>query len=105
MEIFRSAGIEEAIRREEPPFPWESGIMFVESLAGQAFENLMEDMNAYFTDASPVEGNSIAQAIPGTIFLRQMELRPQGLSSCGRTGTSDGENRLPGKIMMKWNRC
>lgn len=73
MEIFRSAGIEEEIRREEPPFPREFGIMFVESLAGQLFDNLMEDMSAYFTDASPVEGNGIAQDLLEPVLRTQAE--------------------------------
>ncbi|GIP31033.1 FAD-dependent monooxygenase [Paenibacillus sp. J2TS4] len=73
MEIFRSAGIEDEIRREEPPFPREFGIMFVESLAGQVIENLMEDMSAYFTDASPVEGNGIAQDLLEPVLRAQAE--------------------------------
>ncbi|MEJ8544739.1 FAD-dependent monooxygenase [Brevibacillus borstelensis] len=73
MEIFRSAGIEEEIRREEPPFPQEFGVMFVESLAGQVFDNLMEDMSAYFTDASPVEGNGIAQDLLEPVLRAQAE--------------------------------
>lgn len=73
MEIFRSAGIEEEIRREEPPFPREFGVMFVESLAGQMFDNLMEDMSAYFTDASPVEGNGIAQDLLEPVLRAQAE--------------------------------
>ncbi|WP_213585309.1 FAD-dependent monooxygenase [Paenibacillus sp. J2TS4] len=73
MEIFRSAGIDEEIRREEPPFPREFGIMFVESLAGQLFDNLMEDMSAYFTDASPVEGNGIAQDLLEPVLRAQAE--------------------------------
>lgn len=73
MEIFRSAGVEEEIRREEPPFPREFGIMFVESLAGEVFENLMEDMSAYFTDASPVEGNGIAQDLLEPVLRMKAE--------------------------------
>ncbi|GIN59942.1 FAD-dependent oxidoreductase [Lederbergia ruris] len=73
MEIFRSAGIEEEIRREEPPFPREFGIMFVESLAGRLFDNLMEDMSAYFTGASPVEGNGIAQDLLEPVLRAQAE--------------------------------
>lgn len=73
MEIFRSAGIEEEIRHEEPPFPKEFGVMFVESLAGQVFDNLMEDMSAYFTDASPVEGNGIAQDLLEPVLREQAE--------------------------------
>jgi len=73
MEIFRSAGIEKEIRREEPPFPREFGIMFVESLAGQLYDNLMEDMSAYFTDASPVEGNGIAQDLLEPVLRAQAE--------------------------------
>ncbi|GIO30312.1 FAD-dependent oxidoreductase [Paenibacillus albilobatus] len=73
MEIFRSAGIEEEIRREEPPFPRDFGVMFVESLAGQMFDNLMEDMSAYFTDLSPVEGNGIAQDLLEPVLREQAE--------------------------------
>ncbi|SHE12281.1 2,4-dichlorophenol 6-monooxygenase [Chlamydia abortus] len=73
MEIFRSAGIEDEIRREEPPFPREFGVMFVESLAGEMFDNLMEDMSAYFTDASPVEGNGIAQDLLEPVLREQAE--------------------------------
>lgn len=73
LEIFRSAGIEKEIRREEPPFPREFGVMFVESLAGQMFDNLMEDMSAYFTDLSPVEGNGIAQDLLEPVLREQAE--------------------------------
>lgn len=73
MEIYRSAGIEQDIRREEPPFPREFGVMFVESLAGQMFDNLMEDMNAYFTDLSPVEGNGLAQDLLEPVLRAQVE--------------------------------
>lgn len=73
MEIYRMAGIEEDIRREEPPFPREFGVMFVESLAGQVFDNLMEDMSAYFTDLSPVAGNGIAQDLLEPVLRAQVE--------------------------------
>ncbi|MDR9857455.1 FAD-dependent monooxygenase [Paenibacillus sp. VCA1] len=73
MEIFRAAGIEKEIRREEPPFPRDFGVMFVESLAGQMFDNLMEDMSAYFTDLSPVEGNGIAQDLLEPVLREQAE--------------------------------
>lgn len=73
LEIFRSAGIEDEIRREEPPFPREFGVMFVESLARQTFDNLMEDMSAYFTDLSPVEGNGIAQDLLEPVLREQAE--------------------------------
>ncbi|WP_145140887.1 FAD-dependent monooxygenase [Paenibacillus sp. Y412MC10] len=73
MEIFRSVGMEGEIRREEPPFPREFGVMFVESLAGQMFDNLMEDMSAYFTDLSPVEGNGIAQDLLEPVIRTQAE--------------------------------
>ncbi|CAG7608881.1 4-methyl-5-nitrocatechol 5-monooxygenase [Paenibacillus solanacearum] len=73
MEIFRSAGIEEEIRREEPPFSREFGVMFVESLAGQPIDNLMEDMSAYFTALSPVEGNGIAQDLLEPVLRAQAE--------------------------------
>ncbi|MEI0735978.1 FAD-dependent monooxygenase [Paenibacillus sp. JTLBN-2024] len=47
--------------------------MFVESLAGQTFDNLMEDMSAYFTDLSPVEGNGIAQDLLEPVLREQAE--------------------------------
>src|SRR5438552_12464590 len=38
MELFRSVGIEEAIRRIEPPLPQGNQVLMVESLVGQQFD-------------------------------------------------------------------
>src|SRR5690348_166520 len=45
MEIFRSVGIEAAIRQVEPPFSRNSNVPLVESLVGQEFDRFMEDMS------------------------------------------------------------
>jgi putative polyketide hydroxylase len=74
MEIYRSAGIEEEIRREEPPFSHKYGVMFVESLTGEVIDNLMEDMSAYFSEVSPVEGNGIAQDQLEPVLRSQAEM-------------------------------
>ncbi|MGI8553692.1 MAG: FAD-dependent monooxygenase [Dehalococcoidia bacterium] len=63
MEIFRAAEAESAIRQIEPPFSSDSNVPLVESLVGQEFDHLMEDMSAYFTPASPVRGSLIAQDV------------------------------------------
>ena len=60
LEMFRAAGVEEAIRRIEPPLASVDGsILLVESLVGQVFDNLQEDVSSIFT--GPVQGSAIAQ--------------------------------------------
>lgn len=59
MELFRSAGIEDAIRQVEPPVPQDGNIPLVESLVGQEFDRLQEDVSSVF--AGPVQGSAIAQ--------------------------------------------
>jgi hypothetical protein len=46
MELYRTIGIEPAIRQVEPPFSADSVIPLVEGLVGQEFDRLMEDMSA-----------------------------------------------------------
>jgi len=71
MEIFRSVGVEDAIRQVEPPFPSDSSVPLVESLMGQEFDNLMEDFSAHFTPASPIQGSLIAQDVLEAILRAQ----------------------------------
>lgn len=82
LEIFRSVGAEAGIRQVEPPFSMDSRVPLAESLVGQEFDNLMEDMSAYFTPASPVRGSLIAQdvlelVLPGLAKQAGGELRYQ----------------------------
>ncbi|UUZ81115.1 FAD-dependent monooxygenase [Paenibacillus sp. P26] len=69
MEIFRAAGAEPAIRRVEPAFSEDSRVPLAKSLAGEPFDNLMEDFSAYFTSASPVRGSLIAQDMLETVLV------------------------------------
>lgn len=73
MEIFRSIGVESAIREIEPSFSRDSNVPLVESLTGQEFDCLMEDMSAYFTEASPVTGSLIAQDVLEPVLRAQAE--------------------------------
>jgi putative polyketide hydroxylase len=60
LEMFRAAGVEEAIRRIEPPLASVDGsTLLVESLVGQVFDNLQENVSSIFT--GPVPGSAIAQ--------------------------------------------
>lgn len=68
MEIFRSVGAEPVIRQVEPRFSTASRVPLAESLVGEEFDNLMEDMSAYFTEASPVDGSLIAQDVLETVL-------------------------------------
>jgi putative polyketide hydroxylase len=63
MELLRPTGVEPAIRRVEPLFPRDSRVLVLESLVGQEFDRVMEDMSAYFTSASPAAGSLIAQDV------------------------------------------
>jgi putative polyketide hydroxylase len=63
MEILRSAGVEPAIRRVEPPFAKDDVVPIVESLVGEELGRIQEDMGAAFTEASPVSGSLIAQDV------------------------------------------
>ncbi len=61
MEIFRSVGVEEAIRQVEPLVPQDSNVPLVESLVGQEFDVLQEDISGLFS--GPVPGSGIAQDV------------------------------------------
>ena len=62
MEMFRSVGIEEAIHQVEAPFYMSGNLLMVESLVGQEFDVLQEDVDAFFIgDSSPALGSQIAQ--------------------------------------------
>lgn len=69
MEIFRAAGAEDAIRAVEPTAPMGSRIPMAESLVSEEIDNLMADMGAYSTPASPVSGSAIAQDVLEPVLL------------------------------------
>jgi putative polyketide hydroxylase len=71
MEILRSTGTEAAIRQVEPPFSLDSNVPLVESLVGQELDHLMDDMSAYFTEASPVRGSLISQDVLEPVLRAQ----------------------------------
>jgi len=75
IEIFRLVGAEAGIRQVEPPFPRISNIPMVESLVGEVVDTLMgsDDFQAYFTDASPVEGSGIAQDVLEPVLRARAE--------------------------------
>jgi putative polyketide hydroxylase len=73
MELFRTVGIEPAIRRVEPPFPEHSVVARTQSLVGQEYDRVIEDMSAYFTAASPERGSLIAQDVLEPILRAQAE--------------------------------
>src|SRR5579863_2143777 len=56
MEMFRSVGVEEEIRKVESPFPEESNILLVESLTGQVFDNLQNEAELGDLFIGPVPG-------------------------------------------------
>src|SRR5258708_8622582 len=64
MELFRSVGVEEAIRQVESTIPEESCVLLVESLVGQEFDCLQADIKGLLTHAtSRVHGSYIAQDV------------------------------------------
>lgn len=74
MELFRSVGIEEAIRQVEPPFSKDGNVPLVESLVGQEFDCLQEDIKSLFVnDASPVQGSAIAQDVLEPVLRTKAE--------------------------------
>ncbi len=74
MELFRGVGIEEAIHQVEPPIPQDSNIPLVESLVGQEFDVLEEDISSLFNnDASPARGSAIAQDVLEPILRARAE--------------------------------
>jgi putative polyketide hydroxylase len=74
MEIFRSVGIEEAIHQVEAPFNMSGNLLMVESLVGQEFDVLQEDVDAFFIgDSSPARGSQIAQDVLEPILRARAE--------------------------------
>ena len=74
MELFRSVGIEEAIRQVEPPYSRDGNVPMVESLVGQEFDRLEEDVSVYFTNGtSPVQGSGIAQDVLEPVLRARTE--------------------------------
>ncbi len=63
MEMFRSVGVEQEIRKVESPFPEESNVLLVESLTGQVFDNLQNEAELGDLFIGPVPGSAIAQDV------------------------------------------
>jgi putative polyketide hydroxylase len=73
-EMFRSVGIEEAIHQVEAPFYMSGNLLIVESLVGQEFDVLQEDVDAFFIgDSSPALGSQIAQDVLEPILRARAE--------------------------------
>ncbi len=84
MELFRSVGVEEAIRQVESTIPEDSHVLLVESLVGQEFDCLQADIKGLLTHAtSPVRGSSIAQDVLEPV----LRARAEQLSGDLRFGT------------------
>jgi len=74
MEMFRSVGIEDAIHQVEAPFYMSGNLLMVESLVGQEFDVLQEDVDAFFIgDSSPALGSQIAQDVLEPILRARSE--------------------------------
>src|SRR3989440_6947094 len=74
MEMFRSVGIEEAIHEVEAPLNMSGNLLLVESLVGQEFDVLQEDVDAFFiSDSSPALGSQIAQDVLEPILRARSE--------------------------------
>jgi len=74
MELFRSVGIENAIRQAEPPVILAGKTLLVESLVGQEFDSYLEDISTLFiTDASPTQGSAIAQDVLEPVLRARAE--------------------------------
>ena len=74
MEMFRSVGIEEAIRQAEPPVTLAGETLLVESLVGQEFDSYLEDISDLFiTAASPARGSAIAQDVLEPVLRARAE--------------------------------
>ena len=64
MEMFRNVGIEEAIHQVEAPYNMSGNVLMVESLVGQEFDVLQENVDNLFTgDSSPARGGVAAQDV------------------------------------------
>ena len=64
MEMFRNVGIEEAIHQVESPYDMSGNVLLVESLVGQEFDVLQQDVDDLFAgDGSPARGSVAAQDV------------------------------------------
>ncbi|QBD76934.1 hypothetical protein EPA93_13340 [Ktedonosporobacter rubrisoli] len=64
MEFFRRLGIEDDIHKVEPPFLQGGNVLLVDSLVGQEFDRLQEDVSSLFNNAdSAARGSAIAQDV------------------------------------------
>lgn len=78
MEMFRAAGVEEAIRRVEPPLASVDGYtLLAESLVGEKFDTLLEEIGSIFT--GPVPGSAIAQDLLEPLLRARAEQLGGGL--------------------------
>ena len=74
MEMFRSVGIEEAIHQVEAPLNMSGNLLLVESLVGQEFDVLQENVDDLFTgDSSPARGSQVAQDLLEPVIRSQAE--------------------------------
>src|SRR5258708_13405963 len=73
MELFRSVGVAEEIRKVESPFPEESNVLLVESLTGQVFDNLQGEAELGDLFIGPVPGSAIAQDVLEPVLRAQAE--------------------------------
>src|SRR6266699_1756889 len=73
MELFRSAGVVEEIRKVESPFPEESNVLLVESLTGQVFDNLQDEAELGDLFIGPVPGSAIAQDVLEPVLRARAE--------------------------------
>src|SRR6266566_5297927 len=73
MELFRSVGVVEEIRKVESPFPEESNVLLVESLMGQVFDNLQDEaeLGVLFIGTGP--GSAIAQYVLEPVLRARAE--------------------------------
>jgi putative polyketide hydroxylase len=76
MEMFRNVGIEEDIHRVEAPFTMSGNVLMVESLVGQEYDVLQENIdNLFIGDSSPARGSQIAQDLLEPVIRAQAEQR------------------------------
>ncbi len=73
MELFRSVGVVEEIRKVESPFPEESNVLLVESLMGQVFDNLQDEAELGDLFIGPVPGSAIAQDVLEPVLRARAE--------------------------------
>ena len=78
---WRASGIEEAIHQVEPPLVMSGNVLLAESLVGQEFYVLQQDVEAFFIgDSSPAQGSPAAQDLVEPVLRAQSEQRGGDLS-------------------------